>query len=147
LKFGPACGALTMNYASPPPERYPIIVTCIVEHMDDSNMPEIRAIRDHVNASNAFFITRVYNPEGYSDDCNYVKSLPAFHVHIKRGYATTFYLNTRPLQVVNESIQEYLLLQKGAARNIYLPSLYKGLVQAMKRAVHRIKTATHGKGI
>lgn len=88
-------------------EQYPVYIYYVVKNYSDID-DRIKEIKTHAINSNALFITRLYNPKKYSEDCNFVERLPAFHVYIKKAYIKTFYPNTRPLQHIDESIELYL---------------------------------------
>ncbi len=89
-----------------PPPKYPITVKCVVASLSEK-IPDILKIRDFAHSMNINFMTREYNSTKYSDDRHSVTRLPAFHIYLHNGYQTTFYLNTRPYQIIQEIVQKY----------------------------------------
>lgn len=121
-----------------PRDRHPIIVICVVANLADYNNDLIHSIRNHVNDSNALFMTRVYDARKFADDREYIERLPAFHVYRKKSYIKTFYPNTRPFQHVTESIEAYLEHQEAKKRRMaWAPAALKRLVKAIKAFAHR----------
>jgi hypothetical protein len=88
--------------------RYPIRIYCIVRDLSDTRDELIQEIREHTQNSGAMFMTRIYDSKKFSEDCNFIERLPAFHVYRNYSYIKTFYPNTRPLQHINESIDAYI---------------------------------------
>ena len=93
--------------SQPPKNILPIVIRCILYDLSDFNDPDIHSIRNYCIEKNVLFLTRRYNSYKYSDDRNYILKLPAFHVIINNSYRETFYINTRPLQHIDEAIQKY----------------------------------------
>ena len=88
------------------PQKYPITVKCVVSSLSEK-IPDILKIRDFAHSMNINFMTREYNSRKYSDDRDHITRLPAFHIYLHSGYQNTFYLNTRPYQIIQEIVQEY----------------------------------------
>jgi hypothetical protein len=89
-----------------PPPKYPITVKCVVDSLSDK-IPENLKIREFSHNMNINFMTREYNSMKYSDDRDYITRLPAFHIYVHGGYRKTFFINTRPYQIIQEIVQEY----------------------------------------
>ena len=89
-----------------PQLKYPIIVKCVVDSLSEK-IPDILKIRDFAHSMNINFMTREYNSRKYSEDRDYITRLPAFHIYFNGGYRNTFFLNTRPYQIIQELVQEY----------------------------------------
>jgi len=100
--------------------QYPIKIYCIVDDLSDASRDTlIRKIKEHALQSNLIFTTRLYDSRKYSNDRDVITRLPAFHVYIHKGYNRTFYVNTRPLDHINECVALYLKqedekIQRGA---------------------------------
>jgi hypothetical protein len=91
------------------PKEYPVRVCCVVWEFPDSNgHTVIKAVKDHAHASGAIYMTRLYDSRKYSDDCNVIQRLPAFHIYINGSYNRTFYPDTpilQTLQNIDECIE------------------------------------------
>ena len=83
-------------------------IYCIVHEFSDTNDDVIKSLRSYCLQKDLLFETRKYNSYKYSNDRNYIRSLPAFHLYINNNYNRTFYPNTRPFQHINEGLQIYL---------------------------------------
>jgi hypothetical protein len=92
------------EFTNPPP-KYPIAVKCVVASLSEKNS-EILKIRDFANDMNINFVMREYNSKKFSDDRHRITRLPAFHIYVNRGYRNTFYLNTRPCQIIKQIVEE-----------------------------------------
>jgi hypothetical protein len=88
--------------------KYPIRICCILRDNVQYSDELIKSIRDHTIDKGAMFTTRIYDSKKYSEDCNFIERLPAFHIYKEHSYIKTFYPNTRPLQHVNDTVDEYL---------------------------------------
>lgn len=86
--------------------NYPIIVKCVVDDLSEINL-EILKIKMYIHSLNLTFIMREFNSVKYSDDRNNIKRLPAFHIYEKACYKNTFYLNTRPYQIIQDTLENY----------------------------------------
>lgn len=85
----------------------PVRIYCIVDELSDTNDDTIKYIREYCLRKDIIFETRRYNSSKYSNDRHYIKSLPAFHLYVKKNYNRTFYPNTRPIQHIDEGLQIY----------------------------------------
>jgi len=88
-------------------EYLPIHVHCVLDDFEDYTDEIIQMIRDYCNDRNIHFMTRLYSSYKYSDDRYYIRSLPAFHIYIKKSYTDTFYPNTKPIQHITDTIDIY----------------------------------------
>ena len=86
----------------------PVRIYCIVDELSDTKDDTIKYIREYCLQKNIIFESRRYNSYKYSNDRNYIRSLPAFHLHINNNYNRTFYPNTRPIQHIDEGLQIYI---------------------------------------
>jgi hypothetical protein len=119
--------------------RYPITVKCVVSSLSEK-IPDILKIREFAHSMNINFTTREYNSKKYSDDRDYILVLPAFHIYMHNGYRNTFYLTTRPYQIIQEIVQEYQEAQERKRRRRTWHTFYTELRNFMKAAFKR-KTA------
>ena len=131
--------------SEPQKEYLPIIVYCVVYDYSDYNDPTIHAIHEHCLNTNVLFKTRRYSSQKFSTDRNYISSLPAFHIYINKAYQETFYPNTRPIQHIDECIQEYTRLQeaknqrreKWRKRIEAIKTLFKNLFRGKKSRLEK----------
>ena len=122
-----------------PKPKYPITVKCIVDSLSDK-IPDNLKIRDFAHSMHINFITREYNSRKYSEDRDYVTRLPAFHIYSHNCYRNTFYLNTRPYQIIQEMVQEYEEAQERKRMRRTWHTFYTELRAYLKSAFKR-KTA------
>lgn len=101
-----------------PVENKPITVVCVVDDLADKD-DRLTKMREFCKTNHIQFTMRVFDSIKYSEDCNNIRRLPAFHVKIKRNYIRTFYPNTRPYQHVLECIEIY-----EKRKDSCLPKLY-----------------------
>lgn len=90
-----------------PMEYLSVQLNCIVYDLTDSNEPTIKEIRDYCQKEKIIYSTRRFNSNKYSNDRNFIRELPAFHIYINDIYKRTFYPNTRPYQHIQEVVKEY----------------------------------------
>ena len=121
------------------PSKYPITVKCVVSSLSEK-IPDILKIREFAQNMNINFTTREYNSKKYSDDRDYILVLPAFHIYMNNGYRNTFYLTTRPYQIIQEIVQEYEKAQERRRRRRTWHTFYTELRAYLKAAFKR-KTA------
>jgi hypothetical protein len=116
-------------------ESYPITVKCIVDCLSD-NIPELPAFREYAHSLNIQFVTREYNSRRYSEDRDLITRLPAFHIYVKRQYRNTFYPNTRPYQIMHDTVEQY----KNNKQKRSWKDLYVDVKKYLSTVFHR-KTA------
>ena len=116
-------------------DTYPITVKCIVDCLSDK-IPELPAFREYAHSLNIQFMTREYNSKRYSEDRDIITRLPAFHIYIKKQYRHTFYPNTRPYQIMQDTVAEY----KKNINTRTWKDLYVDLKKYLSAVFHR-KTA------
>ena len=99
-----------LHYIKPKKEKeyLDVKIYCIVDELSDANDDIIKYVRDYCLRNNVIFETRRFNSHKYSNDRNFIRSLPAFHLYINTNYNRTFYPNTRPIQHIQEGIQLYI---------------------------------------
>jgi len=124
------------------PTPYPIIVKCIVDDLADYNNKTIHKIRDFAITENVLFETRIYNSYRYSEDRFEIRELPAFHIYTNGIYQRTFYMNTRPLQHIQECIAGYkdYVERKRQQRDFWtniIPRTLNAIAKAVRKAFHR----------
>jgi len=108
-----------------PKITYPIKIYCIVKDYSDLiNNYTVKEIKEYATKSGAICITRLFDTS-ISEDRHFIEHLPAFHAHSGKKYIRTFYPNTRPLQHIDEIIQEY----KDTSKKV-------GFVKWLKKIVH-----------
>lgn len=93
------------------PEPYPITVKCIVDCISEVD-PQLLPFREYAHSLNINFVTREYDSWKYSDDRHKIRKLPAFHIYIKKRYIDTFYPNTRPYQIIHDTVESYKIKEQ-----------------------------------
>jgi len=121
-----------------PPQKYPITVKCVVETLSEK-IPDILKIREYAHSMNVNFTSREYNSRKYSDDRDRITRLPAFHIYVHNSYRNTFYLNTRPYQIIQEIVEEYKAVQERKRRRTW--HTFYTEVRAYLKAAFKRKTA------
>ena len=99
-------------------ETYPITVKCIVDSLSDVH-PEILPFREYAHSLNIMFVSREYNSRRYSEDRDLITRLPAFHIYVKKQYKNTFYPNTRPYQIMRDTLEEFKNTKKRTWNDLY----------------------------
>jgi hypothetical protein len=123
----------------PPKQKYPITVKFIVDNLSD-RFPDVLKIREYAHSQNINFMTREYNSTKYSDDRHLITSLPAFHIYVNNNCKNTFYLNTRPYQIIQETVEKYeAALEKRRLKRSWT-TFYTDIKVYIKQLFHR-KTA------
>lgn len=95
---------------TPKKEPYPITVKCIVDCISEAD-PQLLPFREYAHSLNINFVTREYDSSRYSDDRDRITRLPAFHIYVKKTYKETFYPNTRPYQIMQDTVESYKIKQ------------------------------------
>jgi len=74
-----------------------IHVLCIVEEQTYTELKLIDDMQAYCNKHNIVFGLRLYNPEKYFNDKEYIEQFPCFHVYIDNEYYTTLNISNNPL--------------------------------------------------
>lgn len=115
--------------------KYPITVSCVVASLDDRHT-ELQAIRAHCIKKNILFTTRIYMPHKYSEDCDIIERLPALHIYVNSCYKDTFYSDTQPFLVIDNTIANYKEVAKERLRSSIKNVLYniiQGIIDVFRR--------------
>jgi len=118
---------------------YPVRLYCIVEDYADANSSKtINEIKSYAIDSGIVYMSRMYDSKKISEDRYEIERLPAFHIYINNKYIKTFYPNTRPLQIIDETIERYIKHEerKKQQANI-LSNLYMRFINWLKHLTHR----------
>ena len=117
LKFEPVCAIIHhVPWMNNPVQKevavsekisYPIRVICVLDSLSHGNK-EIQSIREYTQKLGLTFVTREYDHRTYSEDCNFIERLPAFHIYTKTSYRKTFYINSNPYNVIHETLNLYI---------------------------------------
>jgi hypothetical protein len=129
----------TVNIAKPLRVLHPITVKCIVDELSDRDAT-VQKIREYAQSLNIIFITREYDSIKYSEDRDFVQRLPAFHIYEKKCYRKTFYPNTRPYQIIQDTVNQYLEKLKKRENRKTWKTFFQECIQTLKKVFHR-KTA------
>jgi hypothetical protein len=125
----------------------PIHLCCVLDELSDYNDPHIHAIRDYAISMKIIFKSREYDSRKYSDDCNEIRRLPAYHIYIKGNRYRTFYPNTRPYQHIQETLDEYnAVLERKKLRKTRLTRFYAAFMSLFKRKTAMEKAGEVRKG-
>lgn len=131
------------NPLTPPPKIvipvYPITVKCVVDSLSEK-IDGITKVREYAHSMNIHFMTREYDSKKYSDDRDIITHLPAFHIYVNSSYRNTFYLNTRPYQIIQEIVEKYEASQQRRRNKRTWTSFYTDIRIYVKKLFHR-KTA------
>lgn len=87
-------------------------------HVSDKRIP---VLRRHCNEKGVRFVAREYAPRKYSEDREFIESLPAMHAHAGRAYKKTFYPSENIDQIIDDIIDESkrrLTIQEAWSRRI-----------------------------
>lgn len=128
----------TVNIAKPLRVLHPITVKCIVDELSDRDAT-VQKIREYAQSLNIIFITREYDSIKYSEDRDFVQRLPAFHIYEKKCYRNTFYPNTRPYQIIQDTVNQYLEKLKKRENRKTWKTFFQECIQTLKKVFH-IKT-------
>lgn len=118
---------------------YPITVKCVVDSLSEK-IDGITKVREYAHSMNIHFMTREYDSKKYSDDRDIITHLPAFHIYVNSSYRNTFYLNTRPYQIIQEIVEKYEASQQRRRNKRTWTSFYTDIRIYVKKLFHR-KTA------
>jgi len=121
------------------PPIYPITVKCVVDCLSDK-IEGITKVREYAHSMNIHFMTREYDSKKYSDDRDIITHLPAFHIYVNSSYRNTFYLNTRPYQIIQETVEKYEASQQKRRNRRTWTTFYTDIRIYVKKLFHR-KTA------
>jgi len=125
--------------ALPKKEPYPITVKCIVDCISEAD-PQLLPFREYAHSLNINFVTREYDSSRYSADRDIITRLPAFHIYIKKQYKETFYPNTRPYQIMQDTVEAYKIKEHKRIHKRTWSSFYTDVKKQLAALFHR-KTA------
>ena len=125
-----------INISKPVKVIHPITVKCIVDDLSDKNN-DVKKIREYAQSLNIIFITREYNSSKYSDDRDFIRYLPAFHIYEKTYYRNTFYPNTRPYQIIQDTVNQYLEKLKRKENRRTWKTFFQECIQTLKKPFHK----------
>ena len=114
-------------------KKLSITVTSVVGSLDDRHN-ELQEIRAHCLKKNIFFTTRIYAPHKHSEDCDIIERLPALHIYVNSCYKDTFYPDTQPFLVIDNTIMNYKEAKerlRGIRNMLY--NMLKGIMSIFKR--------------
>jgi hypothetical protein len=125
-----------LHHKAPKKEQYPITVKCIVDCISDKD-PSLLPFREYAHSLNINFVTREYDSSRYSDDRDRITRLPAFHIYIKKMYRETFYPNTRPYQIMQDTVEGYKKQIKKKTWTSFYTNLKARLAALFRRTVEK----------
>ncbi len=91
---------------------YNIEVTLVLYDITDAKEENVKFVKDYCLTKNILFSTRRYNSYSHRHDREYISQLPAFHIYINKIHQRTVYVNTRPLQHIDEIINLYVKMEE-----------------------------------
>ena len=116
---------------------YPIKVVCVVDNLSHKN-ENIKKVREFTHSFSLTFITREYDYHTYSEDCNFIERLPAFHIYVKNSYKKTFYLNSDPYKNIHETFNLYLdKLERKQKAAISWKGFFTKIASSVKKFFHK----------
>lgn len=116
-------------------KTYPITVKCVVDDISIINN-DIHTIREFSHSLNIMFVTREYNSIKYSDDRDRIRRLPAFHIYVKKSYKKTFYIDTDPCEIIQQTVEKYLKKLEESEKN-KLMNLFIRTIESIKSFMNR----------
>lgn len=115
-----------------------ISIVAVVNSLSEND--DIQHIRDYSHKMNIMFETRVYDAKKHSVDRCFVETLPAFHIYVKKGYVETIYLDTNPIEVIDEIIKTYVLADAKRIKNREVwRNLSLGLIKRLQNLFNKSK--------
>jgi len=75
-------------------------------------------------------------PHKYSEDCDIIERLPALHIYVNSCYKDTFYSDTQPFLVIDNTIANYKEVAKERLRSSIRNVLYniiQGIIDVFTR--------------
>jgi hypothetical protein len=66
-----------------------------------------KIIKKYCHEANILLTSRYYNTTKYHEDCEYILSLPAFHVYFKNQYIDTFFADSKPLEDLRKILDKW----------------------------------------
>jgi hypothetical protein len=93
-----------------------IKISCIVQHPNDLCGENIESIQLHCLNRGFTVEMRIFDSYSYSDDREYIISLPAFHIYIGAKYENTVYPSDSPIEIIDSYIEKYRASEEKARR-------------------------------
>lgn len=107
--------------------------------------PQLLPFREYAHSLNINFVTREYDSRKYSADRDIITRLPAFHIYIKKQYKETFYPNTRPYQIMQDTVEAYKIKQNIKKKT--WTSFYTNLKARLAALFHRSAMEKYNEGV
>ena len=83
-------------------------VCCVVANYSDIRQNKtIQEVFEYTSRIGVTFAFREYNSSKYSDDRDVITNLPAFHIYFGSCYFETFYPDSKLLEDLDSSLNEY----------------------------------------
>ena len=114
-----------------------IRVIGVLENLSDEN--KVNRIKKFCLEKKLQFSTRLFN-RNKSEDATQITKLPAFHIYVKNGYTSTFYLDSRAYKHIKDGIE--LFTKKEAQREKRLAA-WVNLYHSFKKSINRIFNKSH----
>ena len=117
-------------------KRLPIVITFVMK--DHADAIGAKEVREFCIRCNLIFESRLYDSWRYRHDRDEIQRLPAFHIAVNGAWERTFYLNTRPLQHIQEVRDEYVArLEERQRRKRRLRTWFQERLALVRRWFHR----------
>jgi hypothetical protein len=107
----PGASAATVAATAATPTRLPLKVVCVVKSLKDAGADNLQVVKKFALEMRLLYETREYDSWKYNHDCDYIAALPAFHLYVHGVYRTTFYPDTRPLQIILDAHREFVVAE------------------------------------
>lgn len=119
---------------------HPISVTLVVKQLGKQEGYEdsIKVLRDLCRDLRITFSMREYDSYKYRCDRDEIERLPALHIHTHSYHNKTFYINTRPIQIIQDTVTNYLEKVRIKHEKKQRWKGFPGIVRLfLKKLVHR----------
>lgn len=89
--------------------RFPVRVHYVYYRNEpqDPNDPDITLVRDFCKKNSIYFLAREYNMDKYTEDCDYIRRLPAFQVYYDGSWDSVCYYPLSAISIAKKLIVEY----------------------------------------
>ncbi len=88
-------------------QKTPVYVIAVLEDLTYYSDQDIQKVHRYCVTNNIAFESREFDSIKYSIDKHFVERLPAFHIFSESAYVRTFYPVGRPIQIIQETVNNY----------------------------------------
>ena len=126
-------------------QKTPVHVIAVLEDLTYFSDQDIQKVYRYCMTNNIAFESRDFDSIKYSIDKHFVERLPAFHIFSESAYVRTFYPVSRPIQIIQETVNAYKFRQMKRAEKRTLRELWSELLSRIfvKRQRERKRSYSH----